>query len=603
MSNVLTLLPKLQARKWGASREAFSYRDDALARWIPVSWADFEHQVEALARAFAQVGLSPGVKVAVFSPNSPQFLVTDFAAYRNRAVTVSIYSTSGAGQVRYILNDSGAMILLVGGAAQYAVARSVAAECPALKMIVVCGDAVPDPGDPLAVTFDDLIGQGLGASGSIALEVAARAAAAVPDDIATLIYTSGTTGEPKGAVLTHANFNEAIAMHVRRLDYLTEDDTSISFLPMSHIFEKAWTYFCLSRSMRVAVSHDPREIQRSLREVRPACMCSVPRFWEKAYGVIRRKMAEMSPLRKGIAARALAVGRHRNLGYVRFGRKVPRFLEWRYRFYEKLVITPVKRVMGVERGVIFPTAGAAIDPSIAEFFHCMGVNMVVGYGLSETTATVACFPNTGYVFGSVGTVLPDISVKLADNGEILVKGPTVMKEYYNKPEATAEAFTSDGWFRTGDAGYVDSGGNLFLTERIKDLFKTSNGKYIAPQAIESRLATDPMIEQVAVIGERRKFVSALIYPDYDVLARYARDHGIAFDTHRDLAGNQDIRDMVAARIEALQHGFAPFEKIKRFTLLADPFTMESGELTNTLKVHRSVVAEHYAPVIDAMYVD
>lgn len=603
MSNVLTLLPRHQAARWGASREAFSYRDDLSGTWIPVNWDEFERSVDAAARSLAIAGVEPDAKVAVFSPNSPEFLVTEFAAYRNRAVTVSIYSTSSPEQVSYIVNDSGAKVILVGGEEQYEAVCRIAADCPSLSLIVVAGGVTPMPGNVRTLSFDDFIKRGLDAPAEVAEKVESRARQALTEDVATLIYTSGTTGEPKGAVLTHANFNEIIAMHVERLDYLTEEDTSISFLPMTHIFEKAWTYFCLSRSMRVAVNHDPCEIQRSLKEVRPTCMCSVPRFWEKAYGVIRTKMAELGPLRRAVAVRALTVGRRRNLYYVRHGLRVPRMLQWKYRLYERLIITPVKRVMGVERGTLFPTAGAAIDPAIVEFFHCLGVNMVVGYGLSETTATVSCYPDVDYVFGSVGTVLPGLEVKIGKGGEIMVKGPTVMRGYYNKPDATAQALTPDGWLHTGDAGFIDDAGNLFLTERIKDLFKTSNGKYIAPQAIESRLAKDPLIEQIAVIGDRRKFVSALIYPDYDALARYAAEHGIHTKSPSELATADRVKQLVARRIESLEQGLASYEKIKRFTLLAAPFSMEAGELTNTLKIRRSVINTRYADLIDAMYRD
>ena len=373
------------------------------------------------------------------------------------------------------------------------------------------------------------------------------------------------------------------------------------FLPLSHIFEKAWTYFALDRGIRVYVNRDPREIQTTIREVHPTCMCAVPRFWEKAYAAINDKMQRMKPLSRWMCRRALKVGSRRNLDYVRLGRPVPRMLELQYRFFNKRVFKKVQRIMGIEHGNIFPTAGAPLSNSITAFFRSMGVPIVIGYGLSETTATVSCFPYVDYEIGTVGTPLDIIDVKIGPDNEILVKGPTVMSGYYNKPADTEAAFTADGYFRTGDAGYFDGSGALVLTERIKDLFKTSNGKYIAPQAIESRLGEDKYIEQVAVIGDNRKFVTAIIVPAIEAIKEYASSKKISYRSLEDLVDNPRIKELIADRIEALQEGLASFEKIKRFTLLSKEFTMESGELTNTLKIRRPVINRHYASQIEAMY--
>ncbi len=261
----------------------------------------------------------------------------------------------------------------------------------------------------------------------------------------------------------------------------------------------------------------------------------------------------------------------------------------------------MRRVIGVENGNIFPTAGAPLSANIVEFLHACGINIVIGYGLSETTATVTCFPEVAYEIGTVGTLMPGVEVKIGEENEILVRGESVMRGYYNRPEETAKAFTADGWFRTGDAGRFDPNGALILTERIKDLFKTSNGKYIAPQAIESRLGEDKYIEQVAVIGDQRKYVTAIIIPAFEALKDYARRHQIKFDTVDDLVNNAEIRNFFAGRIEKLQKGLAGFEKIKRFTLLPREFTIENGELTNTLKIRRPVINNLYANEIEAMY--
>ena len=433
-------------------------------------------------------------------------------------------------------------------------------------------------------------------------EVARRTAAATPEDIATIIYTSGTTGEPKGAVLPHSCFNAVMKIHVERLTMLSDEDTSLCFLPLSHIFEKAWTYFCLYMGMKIYINDDPRAIQHAIREVQPTCMCSVPRFWEKVYTAVQEKLGDMKGIRKWIAARALKVGRRRNLDYKRCGKKVPWLLEKQYQFFDRKVFAPMRKVIGVSRGNIFPTAGAPLSANIVEFLHSCGINIIIGYGLSETTATVTCYPDLNYEIGTVGTTMPEVEVRIGDENEIQIKGPTVMRGYYNKPEATAEAFTDDGWFRTGDAGYIDDSGQLVLTERIKDLFKTSNGKYIAPQAIESRLGEDKYIEQVAVIGDKRKYVTAIIIPAYEALKEYARKKHIKYRDIEELIKNSDIRKMLQERIDRLQESFAGFERIKKFTLLSQAFTMEAGELTNTLKIRRPVINSRYAREIEAMYV-
>lgn len=593
MANILTDLISDQAHKYG-DREAIAFREAGDDHDTVLSWQQLSDKVDRLAAAFIAMGIAEGDSIAIFSPNRPEIIMTDFAAFAVRAVPVSIYSTSSREQVEYIVNDSKAAVIFTGTKEQYDTAIAAKAHCPSLKRVIAYTDI--DHTD--VKKFADLLVQ---PSDDDRTVVEQRRDSATPDDIATLIYTSGTTGEPKGAILTHGCFNAAMEIHRERLTMLSDRDSSVSFFPLSHIFEKAWTYFCLYTGMRIFVNLDPKEIQATLRRVNPTCMCSVPRFWEKVYTVIQDKMSAMSAFRRMLLNRALKVGIKRNLGYLRYGRRAPLWLEARYRFYDHQVFGPLRRVIGVDNGNIYPTAGAPISDKIVEFMHGCGINIVVGYGLSETTATVTCYPQYGYEIGTVGTVLPRIQIKIGAEGEILVKGPTVMKGYYNKPDATGEAFTADGWFCTGDAGYINNNGALILTERLKDLFKTSNGKYIAPQAIESRLCEDSLIEQVAVIADKRKFVTALIVPAFDKLESYARQSGINYNSLDELLRNPDIIKYVESRITPLQKGLAPFEHIKRFTLLPKEFTMESGELTNTLKLRRKVVAERYASQIDAMY--
>ncbi len=416
-------------------------------------------------------------------------------------------------------------MIFVGNEKQYHAVRSVFPQCEGLFKIIVLDPAVDIPAeDKDTLAFSDFLELGHAASDSCRREVDSRAASALPDDIATLIYTSGTTGEPKGAILPHSCFNAALENHRVRLDMLSDSDTSVCFLPMSHIFEKAWSYFCLMMGMRVAINPDPKQIQDALKIVRPTCMCSVPRFWEKVYSAVQDKISRTKGMKRILFEQAMRVGQRRNLSYVRLGKRAPWLLEMQYRFFDKQIFTPMRRVIGVENGNIFPTAGAPLSANIVEFLHACGINIVIGYGLSETTATVTCFPEVAYEIGTVGTLMPGVEVKIGEENEILVRGESVMRGYYNRPEETAKAFTADGWFRTGDAGRFDPNGALILTERIKDLFKTSNGKYIAPQAIESRLGEDKYIEQVAVIGDQRKYVTAIIIPAFEALKDYARRH-------------------------------------------------------------------------------
>lgn len=601
MDNILTHLTQTQAAKYG-DRRAIGFYTAEGGIHESLGWTRLADTVACLAAGMLRLKVDVQECIAVFSENMPEVVMTDLAAYMIRGIPVSIYATSSHDQVKYIVDDAKATILFVGDEAQYRLALRIADECKSIRQIVRYGTIPRSQHDACSISFDELLNIGRMASTEVADEVNARSASATADDIATLIYTSGTTGEPKGAILPHSCFNAALTIHKERLTMLSEDDTSLCFLPLSHIFEKAWTYFCLYRGMYVTINHDPKEIQKAIRAVRPTCMCSVPRFWEKAYLAIEEQILKMPPLKRKLVMHALKTGHKRNLDYVRLGRRVPALLESRYKFFDKRIFGPVRKAIGIDHGNIFPTAGAPLSPSIVSFFHSMGLNIVIGYGLSETTATVTCFPEVGYIIGSVGTVMPEVEVKIGAENEILVKGPTVMRGYLNKPQATAEAFTPDGWFRTGDAGHFDAAGALVLTDRIKDLFKTSNGKYIAPQVLESRLVQDRYIDQVVVIGDRRKYVTAIIIPAFDALKEYARQKHIQYKNLEELVKNVDIRHMIGARIERLQQGLPGFERIKKFTLLPEAFTMERGELTNTLKIKRPVINARYAHEIDQMYV-
>ena len=587
-----------QAEKYG-NRTALKHRDNATGKWLKISWRKFSDKVMLTAKAMAEFGIKVQENIGVYSQNMPQCLYTDFGAYGNRVVSIPMYATNSPGQIEYIINDAKIRTLFVGEQLQYNNAFKVQKDSKYLERLVVFDPAVKmNPEDKTSIYFDDFLRLGDNAHAESTVKI--RMTEAVPEDLATIIYTSGTTGESKGVMLPHSCYLEAMRIHDVRLPLVTDKDLSMSFLPMTHIFEKAWCYYCLHKGVTIAINQDPKMIQKTLPEVHPTLMCNVPRFWEKVYAGVHEKINSASPAMKKIFLDAIETGRRYNLEYKNKGIPAPCSLKLKFQFYNKTVFTLLKKVLGIERGRFFPVAGGPLSDTINEFLQSVNIPIAYGYGLSETTATVCFYPEIGFQFGSIGEVMPGVQVKIdPGNNEILVKGKTVMSGYYNKPEETKKAFTEDGFFRTGDAGRLE-GNTLFFTERIKDLYKTSNGKYIAPQAIEMVMSGDNYIEQIAVIGDQRKFVSALIVPAYPLLEKYAGEKGISFESREELVKNKDIIRFIEARVEEHQKNLASYEKIKRFTLLPEPFMM-GCELTDTLKLRRPVVLQKYATEIEAMY--
>lgn len=604
MPNRLVEIIPAQARRL-RNHEAyrFCWRKDG--EWLSTSWSEFAVQIDVAAKALASLGLIEKDTIAICSPNTPQILITEFGAFRNRIACIPIYASSVQSQFDFIVRDGGARVLFVGDKHQYPMAYRHWKANPDIKKIVVFkndGLQLFDD-DTVTVFWDDFVRLGMNAPDETAMEVEARTGRGLPDDMATLIYTSGTTGEPKGVVISHSNYDAAIEKHIKMLHSIKDSDLSMSFLPMSHILEKAWCYFCICRGVSIAVNYDPRIIADTIHTVHPNLMCCVPRFWEKVYAGVKEKIEEMSRLQKMMIRRSLRIGKTRNLKYLRTGRNVPWLVEKEYRFWDKRVFSRLKHAVGIPDPNFFPTAGAPLSDTICEFFRSIGIDIIIGYGLSETTATVSFFPQVGYEIGTVGVPLPGLKVKIDDNGEILVKGATVTPGYYNNPEANAAAFTDDGYFRTGDAGYFTSDGALVLTERVKDLFKTSNGKYIAPQMMESRLAENKYIDEVAVIGDQRKFVTALVVPNLSQLRVWAKSKDIEAEDSETLMQDKRVMSFIMSEIEAYQKDIADFEKIKRITLLPHHFSIMNGEVTNTMKVRRPIVARNYADLIERMYSD
>lgn len=588
------------ARK--GDKEVYRQKDYVTGEWKSTTWNEFRSGLEKVAHALATMGIGIQENVGVFSSNTYHIFMTDYGLFYNRAVPVHIYATSSREEVRYIVEDASLKVMFVGDQIQYKIARQVQKQMPSLKQLITYKDTIIlDDDDTTTLRWDDVLNAGENASAECKALVESRKNEGVEDDLIYLIYTSGTTGVAKGVMLTHANMDEAMKRHLERLDTVVEDQVSMCFLPLSHVFECAWCHYCFTKGLIIAVNENAKEISEALKEVHPDIMCSVPRFWEKVYTGVQNKFASMGWIGKALLHRAVKIGRLRNLHYRRRGQKATLYVDLQYRLFDKIVFKAIRKAIGMENGKFFPTAGAPLSENIVRFLHCCGINIVMGYGLSETTATVTCFPRKNFKIGSAGTNLPGVEVKIGENKEILVKGKTVMKGYYNKPEETAAVFTEDGWFRTGDAGYINEDGSLVITERIKDLYKTSNGKYIAPQALESVLSEDQYIEQVAVIGDQRKYVTALIIPAYEALEDYAAKNNIEYNSIEELVKNEQIVSMVGERVDALQADFASWQQVKKFVILPKPFSMETGELTNTLKVRRSMVNKIYAKQIEEMY--
>ena len=581
-----------------ANRAAVFYRDYSVAKWVEITWRELHEKVERVARALVSLGVKEEDRVAICSQNMPQALMVDFANYANRAISVPMYATASVQQIEYIVNDAEIEILCVGEQVQYDNALEVIKNNKFLKHIVVFDPSVDLKGESRAMYFEDFMR--LGDDKSLQKVVEKRTKAATEDDLAIIMYTSGTTGESKGVMLPHSCLLEAMRIHDIRLTHIKRSDTSMAFLPLTHIFERAWTYFCLWQDIKVYLNQRPTDIQNTLKEVRPTLLCAVPRFWEKIAAGVQLKIDSFSPFKKALVAWALAVGEEYNIGYKKDLKRVPCGLAIRYKIADRLIFSTLKKVVGLDKGRLFPVAGAALDDKLAKFFISLGLPIMYGYGLTETTATVCCYPYHNYVIGSMGSLMPSVDVKIGEDGEILVKGKTVCSGYYKKPEITANSFV-DGWFRTGDAGKLVDGKHLYMTDRIKDLFKTSNGKYIAPQQIETILGGDVFIEQVAVIGNNRNYVTAIIAPNLEAIKGYAAQNNITYELVDELMENPQICKMMEERIAELQKDMAPYEKIKKFRLIKRGFTIESGELTSTLKLRRAVILQNYAAMIEEMY--
>lgn len=590
-------------RKKFGSKRIIRYQKKDNGPWYNLNGEEFSERCLLAAKALVAENIKEGERVGFYTQNSVDALSSEIGLFMVRGTSVPLYATSSPDQVEFILRDAGIEVLFVWEQYQYNNAWEVQKRTGLLRRIIVLEpNVLLHPEDTISLKYEEFIRRGNSKSHEHIANT--RSSQALPDDIAVIIYTSGTSGRSKGVALKHKQFMMQVQTHADLLTNLSSKDVSMSFLPQSHIFEKIWVYYCLFIGATVAILTNPKTIQTALVDIHPTMMCSVPRFWEKVYGGVQDKIKSMPPTLQKIMRHAIKVGEEYRLNYKNQGKRAPLYLKLLYKLYKETLFAKLKKVLGIQRGKFFPVAGAALSPEINRFLQSVSIPICCGYGLSESTATVCCYPEKHFDINSVGTVLDHVQVRIdPETNEIQLKGPTVITEYYNNPEANKESFTEDGYFRTGDAGRLE-GKTLYFTERIKDLFKTANGKYVAPQMIEGLLMLDPIFEQVAVIGDGYKFISALIFPNWDILKKEALARGL--NTERstsELAQDHEVRRLLHAHIEQAQVSIANYEMIKRFTILAEPFSMENGELTPTLKIKRNVVYKHYAQAISDMYAD
>lgn len=578
-----------------------TYRDYADNTWHDISWQVFAARVRDVSRALVSCGVERGERIAIFSQNKPECMFAAFGAYGIRGVITPFYPTSSGAQVSYMMNDAEVRLLFVGEQQQYDIAMSVATLLGSLERIVIFDRNVKRrPGDTISEYFDDFIERGRLNAGTADPEIKKRKEEARFEDIADILYTSGTTGNSKGVIMTYTMYHAAFEGNNATLP-IGEDDVVLNFLPFTHVFERGWAYLCLTEGAQLAVNLKPQDVSRSLKEVRPTCMASVPRFWEKVYQGVQEKIASSSLIQRRLMQSALETGMKYWEEYGSKNKPAPLGLSMKYKLYDKTIYSLLRRTLGLDRPNFFPTAGAAVSPEVEKFVHAVGIYMMVGYGLTESTATVSNdHMDEPATLGSIGRPIPGLEVRIGENDEILLRGKTITPGYYKKETSTKAAIDSEGWFHTGDAGYFKDG-ELYMKERIKDLYKTSNGKYIAPQMIESKLTIDRYIEQCVVIADKRKFVSALIVPEYKLLEAFAQERGLNVADRAELCRHPEVISMVKDRIDTLQQDLASYEKVKYFILLPEPFSMENGELTNTLKVKRNVVCKRYAAEIDKLY--
>lgn len=563
-------------------------------RWTGPTYAEAATDVSAVAQALVDLGIEPGQSVGIWSANRPEWLIADLGVLSARAVTVPVYATNTPAQAEYLVADAQMVALFVGDQAQYDAAAAFRERQRGLRTIIAL-----DPDVQLrerdSWALRDLVAAGRAADSPAAAE--RRRAQATADDVATIIYTSGTTGQPKGAVLTHANFLSQLRALDERFS-ISPDDRSLSFLPLSHAYERGWSLYVYAHGAQNHLLADPRAVLEALDDVRPTLMVSVPRLFEKVYAGVQDRLEAQPPVKQRLARWALRVGgayHHRLLD----GANPGPLLRAQHAAADRLVLSSIRDVVGGPKHVL-AAGGAPLSSDIEEFFLAAGLLVNQGYGMTETTAMLTCNYPGGTRFGTVGRPVWGVELRISDEGEVLARGAQVMRGYHGRPDETADAI-QDGWLRTGDIGSIDDDGYLRITDRIKDIIITSQGKNVAPQHVEMQYAADHLVEQVVVVGDRRPYLAALVQPAFPALEDWARQEGLSWSTREELVALPDVVALYRQRIDDGSASLAGYERIKRFALVPREFSQADGELTPTLKIRRRVVAERYQPTIDAMY--
>lgn len=576
------------------SREVFRFKVGESDIYRSISWDDFAEDTKKVSRALISMGFEPADNIGIFSDNRPEWVISDLGILGARGVVVPFYATSSKQQLKYIADETNMKLIFVGNREQYDKAVWLLENSDSVRKIVAFN---PDLAANDESCIDWRVFINLAGENQHIDELNQRMLDAQPEDLATIIYTSGTTGEPKGVMLTHAAFIYAFKIHDERLA-VSDADVSACFLPLSHVFERTWTYYILHCGATNVFIENPREIVKQLPIIKPTLMCTVPRFFEKTYEGVQLELSKWPAFKRNIFNWSFNVGRKRS-DYLSKNRKTPLGLRVKYTIADKLVLKKFRNVFGGNIRFM-PCAGAAISPLLLRFFHAAGIFIDYGYGATETTATVSCFKTDRYDFNTAGTIMPGIEVKISNEGEILIKGSTVFKGYFKKPEDTSKVLV-DGWYRSGDQGFINASGDLVMTDRIKDLMKTSVGKYVSPQKIELIFGQDSYIEQIIPIGDNRKYVTALIVPSFEMLKKEAERMGLHSMSNPDLVLRSEIISFYQAKVDKIQEDFTSHERVVKFKLLSESFSIQNGALTNTLKVRRSMLMEQYKELIDQMY--
>ena len=567
--------------------------------WTPLSASEFGERTQGLALGLALLGVDREDRVAILSENRPEWPMADFAALALGALTVPIYTSYLAPQVEYILRDSLAKVVFVSNAIELQKVVDVRDRCPDLKHVIVVDHVPWSSGN--ATPFETVVQKGLAALRADPGAFEERASAVLRGDLATMIYTSGTTGEPKGAVLTHENFVSNVSACSALFD-VQSDTLALSFLPLSHVFERMVDYLYFSRAATITYAESIDKLSENFAEVKPHCFAAVPRVYEKMLTRVQAAVDKAPALRRAIFSWGVKTGARR-LAILDAGRVPGPFLRLRYALADRLVFGKIKaRLGGRFRFAI--SGGAPLSREVAAFFLGAGVEVYEGYGLTETSPVLACNRPGEWRLGTVGRAIPGVTLRLAADGEVLAKGPNIMEGgYWRKSEETAKVFDADGWFLTGDIGSFDADGFLSLTDRKKEILINAYGKNIAPAPIEAALKSVRYVSSAVLIGDRQKFLSALIVPNFEKLETWARGAGLTFRDHDELVNDPKALSIIRQAIDIV-NGDEPHERqIRAFRLLTDDFTIEGGELTPTMKIKRRVIAEKYRDVIEQMYRD